>query len=273
MGDHREERQLDSAQGTTSSSVTVLRAIEQKIESLFEGVFSRAFRTHVQPVELARKLAKEMDEHKLVSVSKTYVPNEYTVYLSPADREQLATYESSLTDELREYLADHARREGYALHTRPKVELKTDEDLAVGEFGIATRMVPVERPREPAGPPVEPAPTMIYRPELEEAKAEPPVPEALRESVVLVAGAKRYELRGERLLIGRSKECDVQVTDANASRRHAEVVQEGSEFWLVDLDSTNGTEVNGRRTARAKLDNGDRIMVGSAELVFTRELR
>src|SRR6478609_11526476 len=95
--------------------MSVLRAIESKIEGLFEGVFGRAFRTHVQPVELARKLAKEMDDHKNVSVSRVYVPNEYTVYLSPDDREQFASYEGQLTDELSEYLAEHARREGYAL--------------------------------------------------------------------------------------------------------------------------------------------------------------
>src|SRR5205823_2536219 len=119
----------------------VLRAIEQKIEALFEGVFGRAFRTSVQPVELARKLAKEMDDHKTVSVSRVYVPNEYTVYLSEADRGQFEGYENSLLGELEEYLTEHARRESYALLTPPRVLLETDEDLSVGEFGIATRMV------------------------------------------------------------------------------------------------------------------------------------
>ena len=89
----------------------MLRSIEQKIESLFEGVFGRAFRTHVQPVELARKLAKEMDDHKVISVSRVYVPNEYTIYLSSPDREQFVGYESSLLSELEEYLTEHARRE------------------------------------------------------------------------------------------------------------------------------------------------------------------
>src|SRR3712207_1893317 len=98
----------------------VLRSIEQKIESLFEGVFGRAFRTHVQPVELARKLAKEMDDHRTISVSRIYVPNEYTVYLAPGDREQFSSYESSLAEELQTYLAEHARREGYALLTAPR---------------------------------------------------------------------------------------------------------------------------------------------------------
>ena len=119
----------------------VLRSIESKIESLFEGVFGRAFRTNVQPIELARKLVKEMDDHKNVSVSRVYVPNEYTVYLAPEDRKQFGGYEGSLVGELQEYLAEHARRERYALLGEPKVAITTDDDLAVGEFGIATRLV------------------------------------------------------------------------------------------------------------------------------------
>jgi FhaA, N-terminal domain len=130
--------------------LSVLRNIEHKIESLFEGVFGRAFRTHVQPVELARKLIKEMDDHRNVSVSKIYVPNEYEIYLSPADREQFADYEESLTDELRDYLLEHAKREGYVLLSQPKVIFKTDEDLTLGEFGIATRMPPTGRRRSRA---------------------------------------------------------------------------------------------------------------------------
>ena len=95
--------------------MSVLRNIESKLESLFEGVFGRAFRTNVQPVELARKLVKEMDDHKNVSVSRVYVPNEYTVYLSPGDREQFSSYEESLLSELQEYLGEHAKRESDAL--------------------------------------------------------------------------------------------------------------------------------------------------------------
>ena len=101
--------------------MAVLRTIESKIEGLFEGVFGRAFRTHVQPIELARKLVREMDEHRNVSVSKVYVPNEYTIYLSPDDRTQFEGYEEALVGELQEYLAEHARREKYALLDRPRV--------------------------------------------------------------------------------------------------------------------------------------------------------
>src|SRR5215207_4177726 len=145
--------------------MVMLRQIEHKIESLFEGIFGRAFRTHVQPVELARKLAKEMDDGKTVSVSRVYVPNEYSVFLSPDDREQFSSYEESLVDELQQYLAEHARREQFALLSSPRVLFETDEDLAVGEFGIATR---IARPagRRVEEPEEEPAPgaTMIYRP-------------------------------------------------------------------------------------------------------------
>jgi FhaA, N-terminal domain/FHA domain len=248
----------------------MLRTIEQKIESLFEGVFGRAFRTHVQPVELARKLAKEMDDGKTISVSRVYVPNEYSVFLSPDDREQFASYESSLVDELQQYLAEHARREQYALLSPPKVILEDDDDLAIGEFGIATRMVQQGEPAEQQAS----GRTMIYRP------SEPQPTEAASaadlgvqpEVVSLTVDGKKHEVTSRRTLIGRSRECDVRIEDAAASRRHAELRQEGTAYWIVDLDSTNGLEVNGLRTKRAKLDHGDKITIGATEISFRRDL-
>jgi hypothetical protein len=253
----------------------VLRSLEQKIEALFEGVFGRAFRTNVQPVELARKLAKEMDDHRVVSVSRVYVPNEYTVYLSPGDREQFEGYENSLLSELEEYLAEQARRESYALLTPPRVQLETDADLALGEFGIATRMVQPKhghRADEPEEQP-ESGATMIYKhPAPPETAGEAPEDLPLeREAAVLSWDGRRLRVDKRRILIGRSRECDIQVEDANVSRRHAELRQEGTSFWIVDLDSTNGLEVNGRRVKRAKLDPGDSFTIGSTELTFSTE--
>jgi Protein of unknown function (DUF3662)/FHA domain len=258
--------------------MSVLRGIEQKIEGLFEGMFGRAFRTHVQPVELARKLAKEMDEHRTISVSRVYVPNEYSVYLSSGDREQFKGYEGSLIGELQDYLVEHARRESYALLSTPRVVMHTDDDLSIGEFGIATRMVQPEGRRAPEldepAEQVEPGATMIYKP-----KAPPPTepisPEELgleREEVSLTMNGRRRVVTERRVVLGRSKECDVQVPDANVSRRHAELRQEGSSWWIVDLDSTNGLEVNGKRVPRAKLADGDKVTLGSTELVFGRKL-
>jgi hypothetical protein len=256
--------------------MAVLRTIEQKIEGLFEGVFGRAFRTHVQPVELARKLAKEMDDHRTVSVSRVYVPNEYTLYLSPDDRSQFEPYERSLVGELQQYLSEHARRENYALLSAPKVLMESDEDLDMGEFGIATRLAqPARRAPEPGEPDSEPLPgaTMVYKP------TPPPTeevePEELgveRELVTLTVHGNRHEIDKRRVVIGRSRECDVQVADPNISRRHAELRQEGATYWIVDLDSTNGLAVNGRRARRAKLQDGDTITLGATDLVFERTL-
>ena len=256
--------------------MSVLRSIEQKIEGLFEGVFGRAFRTHVQPVELARKLAKEMDEHRTISVSRVYVPNEYSVYLSEPDRQQFKGYEGSLIGELQDYLVEHARRESYALLTPPRVLMHTDDDLSVGEFGIATRMVQPDGRRAAGGPEppeqVEPGATMVYKPKAPPTEAAgAPVDVAVeREQVTLTMNGRTRTISDRRVVLGRSKECGVQVQDANVSRRHAELRQEGSSWWIVDLDSTNGTEVNGRRVPRAKLRDGDRIVVGGTELVFGR---
>jgi hypothetical protein len=255
----------------------VLRAIEQKIEALFEGVFGRAFRTNVQPVELARKLAKEMDDHKTVSVSRVYVPNEYTVYLATGDREQFEGYEDSLRSELEEYLVEHVRREDYALLTPPKVVLETDDDLAIGEFGIATRMVQPRRPQREDGEPegqVEPGATMIYKPKSPPQSTEAASPLELgveREVAVLSWDGRTMRVDKRRVVLGRSRECDIQVEDPNVSRRHAELRQEGSSYWIVDLDSTNGIEVNGRRVKRARLEDGDTFTVGSTEIAFSTE--
>jgi Protein of unknown function (DUF3662)/FHA domain len=254
--------------------MSVLRSIEQKIEGLFEGMFGRAFRTHVQPVELARKLAKEMDEHRTISVSRVYVPNEYAVYLSDPDREQFAGYEGSLVGELQDYLVEHARRENYALLTPPKVLMHTDTDLAIGEFGIATRMVQPEGKAGPDEPPaqLEPGATMIY-------KAKPPQPtEAAspaelgldEDRFALTMNGRTHALEGSRVVLGRSKDSDIRVEDANVSRRHAELRREGADWWLVDLDSTNGTELNGRRVSRSRLSDGDTIKLGATELTFAK---
>src|SRR3954468_22145324 len=126
--------------------MSVLRNLESKLAGLVEGTFSRAFKSEVRPVEIARKLAREMDEHKVQSLSRVYAPNEYRVWLSPEDRAQFEGYESDLAAELSGYVLEHARREKIALATRPKIEFRTDERLRLGEVGIQAR---VRRPPPP----------------------------------------------------------------------------------------------------------------------------
>jgi hypothetical protein len=257
--------------------VNVLRSIEHRIESLVEGVFGRAFRSHVQPVELARKLAKEMDDHRTISISRVYVPNEYVLYLAPRDREQFETYEDSLLTELGDYLSEHARREGYSLLSTPKVLLEEDEDLEIGEFGIATRMVQPRGRRHAAEPEMmeaaDPSPTRVFKPPVAatEAVSADEAEElglAHEPRALLKIGGKRHELGPEPVVIGRSSECDITVEDPNVSRRHAEVRREDGGWWIVDLGSTNGIEVNGKRVDRARLEPDDQVTLGRTELTF-----
>jgi Protein of unknown function (DUF3662)/FHA domain len=251
----------------------MLRGIEQRLERVFEGVFGRAFRTNVQPVELARKLAKEMDEHRSTSVTRVYVPNEYTIYLSPGDREQFEGYENSLVSELEEYLSEHAARENYALLTPPRVLFETDDDLGVGEFGIATRMAQYGRTGDEAAPDIPPpGATMVYKPRTQPTEAASALELGVeREVAVLQWNGERRTLENQRSVLGRSRDADVQIDDPNVSRRHAEIVQEGSTFWLVDLGSTNGTEVDGRRIQRVRLADGSRFTLGETTVTFSTE--
>jgi hypothetical protein len=238
-------------------------------------VFSRAFSSEVQPVELARKLAKEMDAHKTASVSRVYVPNEYTVYLSPQDRSRLEGYERSLEQELSGYLLEHARRRGYDLLTRPAVEFKTDERLRLGEFGIQTRLVKPparegEKPRQG-----EEGHTMVYSAVRERqagrAGREPGPPQSSARAIVSLDD-RRYVLEGPRATIGRSKDADCVLRDPNISRRHAELRLANSGDWqIVDLGSTNGVKVNGRRVSSSRLRPGDEVVLGTTTLLFDVE--
>ena len=118
-----------------------LRALETRIANLVEGAFGRAFRSEVRPIELAHKLAREMDEHRTASVSRTYAPNEYSVWLSPQDRARYEGVEHEVIEELCAYLLEHARREELILASQPLISFHTDEALSLGEFGIQARLV------------------------------------------------------------------------------------------------------------------------------------
>jgi hypothetical protein len=248
--------------------VSILRNLEQKLEGLFEGAFSKTFKSKVQPVEIARKLAKEMQDNKTVSIARTYVPNQYVVWLSTDDRSQFEGYEDGLKKELSDYLLEHARGEGLALLTRPTVEFQTDERLGLGEFGIQAMLV---RPPEEERPQAEPEPaefghTMVYSVDREARRMDAPASYGGR--AMLIGGGKRTVLSGSRVVLGRSRDCDVTLDDPNVSRRHAELRREGSAWVVSDLGSTNGVKVNGRRVNDHPLTPGDEIVLGLERLTF-----
>ncbi len=290
-----------------------LRRIENRLEGVFEGGIGRTFRSHVQPVELARKLTKEMDDNKVISVQQVYVPNAYTVFLAPDDREQFLAYEARLRTELAGYLTEHARREGYSLPGRARVMIETAAELEVGTFGIAAEMeetqppnaapeaapvvAPARLPEEfgggavPAAPaavePVPAAAALVADPfaipdaveiappavtptpvaPIAPPPSTPPVtPIAAPAPWVLVWPGGATPIGNAALVIGRSKDCDVPLADGNVSRRHAELGRSDGGFVLRDLDSTNGTLVNGRRVRHATVGVGDEITIGTSTL-------
>jgi hypothetical protein len=249
--------------------MSVLKGLETRIAGLVEGAFGRAFRSEVRPVEIARKLAREMEEHKTVSLSRTYVPNEYAVYLSPDDHERVAGYEDELRDELAGYLLEHARQERLALVSRPVIEFHTDDRLKLGEFGIQTRAVKPGRTSEAEPEQGDVGHTMVYtaariREEVDDRPATgPPQP-----AVVSYEG-KRVVLGTSGAVLGRSRDCDVVLGDPNVSRKHAEIRPSGSGWVIADLGSTNGVVVNGRKIAGAQpLKRGDRVELGTSQLGF-----
>jgi len=253
--------------------MNLLKSVETTIANLVEGAFGRVFRSEVRPMELARKLAREMDAHRTVSVSRVYVPNEYSIWLSPEDRERYDAVEDEVIDELCAYLLEHARREDLILTSHPLITFHTDERLALGEFGIQARSVRLEghgeEPHAPAEQ-VEHGQTMIYstsarvRGPLVEAPGGRRAPRAL-----LVVGGRRLLVPPAGGTIGRSRDCEIVLDDTGVSRHHA-AIRPGAEGWTIeDLGSTNGVLHNGRELkGPERLEPGDRLELGSTAIVF-----
>ncbi|MGD0197659.1 MAG: DUF3662 and FHA domain-containing protein [Solirubrobacteraceae bacterium] len=240
--------------------MSVLRNLENKIAGLVEGAFGRAFASEIRPVELARRLTREMDRHRHASLASTYVPNEYVVWLSPADRRALQPIEAGLVEELSAYLLEHARAEHLALVSHPRIELRTDKRLALGECGIEAKLVggPERRARaEDPGIIPRPAPTPVG------------VGGGSAAQAYISVGGQRTPIGPRGMVIGRSPEADLVLSSSEVSRRHAEIVPEDRAWLLVDLGSTNGIRLNARPVGvPTQLTDGDVIEVGPYELTF-----
>lgn len=247
--------------------MSVLRSIESKIAGLVEGTFSRAFRSEVRPVEIARKLAREMEEHQSASLNRTYVPHEYRVYLSARDRQRFAGYETSLADELAGYLLEHARREGLTLMARPAIDFETDARLGLGEFGIQAGTVRPLAEEEPSDG--ESGRTMVYS---NAGRLAEPLEERAHsraQTALLLLDGRRLVVGAAGVTLGRSRECDIVLEDPNVSRKHAEVRPRGGSWVVADLGSTNGSRLNGRLIEGSEVVKpGDEIEVGSTHLTF-----
>ncbi len=213
-----------------------LRQFEQRLERLVEGVFAKTFRSGLEPVEIARRLTRDMDLHRVIGVNGMIAPNHFEVAISPEDFQKLETYVQALNRELAEAAREHARDQGYSFIGPVTVELERDPSLGAGEFLVVGEIV-----EAPGG--------------------------AAVGSVVLPDG-RRLSIGEDPISIGRLPECEVVLSDPNVSRRHAEVRREGNDFVVVDLDSTNGTRVNGAGVRERRLVDGDEVTVGSTTLRF-----
>ncbi|MHB1536353.1 MAG: FhaA domain-containing protein [Acidimicrobiales bacterium] len=218
-----------------------LQQLERRLERLVEGIFARAFRSGLQPVEITRRLTREMDLRRTVASRGTLTPNEFTVALSPEDRDRFAPIEDELIDELIAAATEHARTENYVLLGPVLIHLESDGDLSPGTLMVAGEMVRA------------------------------PTPEA---SLALPDG-RRLPLGEEPFSIGRLPECGLVLSDPNVSRRHAEIrpaLEAPGEYSVRDLGSTNGTKVNGLPISGGHvLRPGDQITVGATTVRFERQ--
>jgi hypothetical protein len=204
---------------------------------MVEGVFRRS-RNSIRPIELGRRLIREMDDHRSVDVKgKRIVPNDFVVLLSADDHAGFADIEDALRTELVEAVREYAREESYHFMGPVAVELRVDNSLKPGRFGIASQLKQAEPGKRPG-------------------------------TVVMPSG-DRIELGEGKNLIGRLADCKVVITDGNTSRHHAQIHRAGSGFVITDLGSTNGTFINGERlVADHRLADGDIIAVGEVSLRF-----
>ncbi len=213
-----------------------LQQFERRLERLVEGVFAKAFRGGLQPVELGRRLTREMDAQRTVGVRGTIAPNVFVFALAPADLERFESFSDALTRELADAAREHARDEGYVFMGPVEVHLNLDPELRTGSFGLSARF------KEGVGG-------------------------TSGGSLVLPDG-KRVRLTDATVTLGRAAECEIRLADTSVSRRHAEVRRQGSNIVVVDLGSTNGTKVNGSPVRERRLADGDEITVGTTSLRF-----
>ena len=212
-----------------------LERFERRLERFVEGVFARIFRSGLQPVEIGRRLTREMDLHRTVAPRGVLTPNAFRVVLSGPDRAKFKPIEEELTKELVEVAKDHAKQEGYAFLGPVTVAVETDEALRPGTLLVASDMVPDQGT-----------------------------------ATLVLPDGRRVLLESDTVTLGRLPECELALADSGVSRRHAELRRGSDSTWAVaDSGSTNGTKVNGLRiTGPRQLQDGDEITVGSTTIRF-----
>lgn len=251
----------------------VARSIEERLEGLVEGFFTKVFRSGLQPVEVARRILREMVEGKTVSVNRIYAPNEFRVVMGPDDYPRFSSMAAGLQREFSELVIEEAKRNRWNLMGLPKISFEEAGGIGRGEFRVEASLA--ADPDAPSSR-VSTHEPRIDHPENARAVASDTA-SRLRlqrsgaELVVLDESHRpkeRISITRTPVVIGRLSTSDVVLSDQNVSRRHAELRSEGGRWRLVDLGSTNGTMVNGKLAREHDLSDGDRLSFGTTELLF-----
>jgi hypothetical protein len=253
----------------------VAKSIEERLEGLVEGFFTKVFRSGLQPVEVGRRILREMAEAKTVSVNRIYAPNEFRVLMGPEDHSRFAQMEAGLAREFSELVIDQAKQNRWNLMGLPRISFEAVEKMGKGEFKVEAAL---------AADPDRPAHVSTHDPEDDPATDSRAISSdtALRLGVqgagaVLVVlddddkPVERISVTRTPVVIGRMSACDVVLSDANVSRRHAELRREGSRWIIEDLGSTNGTLVDGKLAKQHELRGGETLSFGTSTLRFELE--
>jgi len=244
--------------------VGVLQRFEGRLDQLVNGAFARAFRSEVQPVEVAAALQRELDDQAaVVSRESTMAPNVFTVELGANDHERLAPYAQALNAEFAAMVTEHAQAQGYTLIGPVDVTMVRVDDLGTGLFRVSSAsqagVVAQPQVRQP----------LATQPAASPQPAAPPVPEpALTTNARLVINDTGFPLTAPVVTIGRGSDAGIRIDDPGISRHHAEIRHSESGFSIIDLASTNGTLVAGERIGERALTDGDEIRMGSTLMVF-----
>ncbi len=243
--------------------------LEGSLERYIEGFFRDKFKGRVQPLDIAKRLAREMRDRKRVSVNLVYAPNEYEVFLSQDDWESIAYLAEAMSSELQDYLRQKAEEREFTLVGPPRVRFSQDADLKPGQIRVAGRFGGGAG-GEAGGEVSEFEDTLNYQPVRDTAPV-PVITPAVRYILEVREGplaGKVYRLEGSPVVLGRRDSCDIVLPDESVSRRHARLEPRKDGWLITDLNSSNGTFVNGVRVRTATLSPGDTVKLGATLCAF-----
>lgn len=228
-----------------------LHRFEQRLEQAVTGAFARAFRSAVQPMEIAAALQREVDNSaQILSRDRRLAPNDFTIDLSGTDYDRLSTYGETLSSELAAMLHEHAQDQHYMFAGPIKLSFHRADDLTTGRFRV--RSVASAQVTPAAGQSI--TDTAVGR-----------------AAVFLEINGMRHPLEAPGLVVGRGSDADLRIDDPGVSRRHVEFRVQRSDQGLavsaVDLGSTNGTLVDGHRVQHAYLSDGSQVQIGTTHIV------